>query len=271
MNLKKLEKDLEDELVKANIVLNEEVMEFLKGYDGIFSEILKENAEISRRTGLPLCQDTGIVEFFVLMNEKFKLDFDIHSLLKRAVEKVYRENPFRYSIVNDPLFERKNTMSNTPPIVHILRTDGENEIRFLIKGGGSENLSTLFMMNPTSNEEELIRRVVDHIRENGAKSCPPLHVGIGIGGTSEKAMTLSKLALTREFKERNPDERYANLEMKLLDRINELGIGYQGLGKGITAYSVHIEFFPTHIATLPVAVSVDCYLCRKGKITLETS
>ena len=270
MNLEKLEKMLEEGIIRANTVLDEEVMGFLKEYDGIFSEVLKENARIAEERGLPLCQDTGMVEFFVLINGRFNFDFDIYSMLEDVVRKVYLENPFRYSIVDDPLFDRRNTMSNTPPIVHILPTEGRNEIRFLIKGGGSENLSALFMMNPTSSEDDVIDRVVDHIARYGARSCPPLHVGIGIGGTSEKAMVLSKLALTKGFKERNPDGRYAELEMKLLERLNGLGIGYQGLGSGITVYSVHVEHFPTHIATLPLAISVDCYLCRRGRIVLDS-
>src|SRR5690606_14403455 len=152
---------------------------------------------------------------------------------------------------------------NTPPIIHIFQTKGNNlEIRFLIKGGGSENLSRLYMLRPSSNIEDFKRVIIEHIKENGAKGCPPLHVGIGVGGTSDEAIVLSKLALTKNFKERNIESRYASLEIELIKRLNELKIGFQGLGKGVSVFSVHIEAFPTHIATLPVGISTDCYLCR---------
>jgi len=270
MDLGKLERKLEEELKKANIVLDEDVWSFLENYDGPFSEALKQNAEISKKTGLPLCQDTGIVEFFVLMGKNFRIDpIELEKILKRSVKTVYTTEPFRYSVVADPIFDRRNTLSNSPPVIHFLTTDGESEIRFLIKGGGSENLSALFMMNPTADEEEVMNEIVNHLRKNGANSCPPLHVGVGVGGTSEKAMILSKLALTKKFDERNLDERYAKMEIELAKRMNELGIGYQGLGHGITVYSVHVEYSPTHIATLPVAVSVNCYLCRKGRLILD--
>ncbi|HHV01135.1 MAG TPA: fumarate hydratase, partial [Defluviitoga tunisiensis] len=127
----------------------------------------------------------------------------------------------------------------------------------------------LYMLRPSSNIEDFKRVIIEHIKENGAKGCPPLHVGIGVGGTSDEAIVLSKLALTKNFKERNIESRYASLEIELIKRLNELKIGFQGLGKGVSVFSVHIEAFPTHIATLPVGISTDCYLCRKGVIDIE--
>lgn len=261
---------LKEELVKANIRLNEEVKRIVAEYEGPFSDIIKENYIISEKECLPLCQDTGILEFFVFLGHEVVLEEPIEKTLNSAVEEVYVAYPFRYSIVSDPVFERINTHNNTPVVVHVFQVEGKKlEIRFLVKGGGSENLSTLHMMNPSVGASEIKDFVVEFVKEHGAKACPPLHIGVGIGGTADKALVLSKLALTKDFSERHPDPRYAELEEEILRTVNLLGIGYQGLGHGITAYSVHVEYFPTHIATLPVAVSVDCYLCRKGKIVFE--
>jgi len=257
-------------IVEANVKINEEVREILEKYEGPFSDIIKENYRISKEENLPLCQDTGMVEFFVLLGHEIRLEEPIERTLNRAVEEVYTEYPFRCSVVSDPLFDRINTETNTPTVVHLFQVEGKRlEIRFLVKGGGSENLTMLRMLTPTSGLERIKEIVEEHIRENGAKACPPLHVGVGIGGSADKAVLLSKLALTRSFGERNEDPRYAELERELENELNLLGIGFQGLGKGITVYSVHVEHFPTHIATLPVAVSVDCYLCRKGKVVVE--
>jgi fumarate hydratase subunit alpha len=261
---------LSKSLVEKNCIINEEVKSFVDEYKGPFCEVLKENYKIAQVEGIPLCQDTGVIEFFVFIGYGVRLEEPIIDTLNEIVENVYSQNPFRYSVVKDPLFERKNTQNNTPPIIHIFQTNGNSlEIRFLIKGGGSENLSRLYMMRPSSNIEDFKRVIIEHIKENGAKGCPPLHVGIGVGGTSDEAMILSKLALTKNFKERSIESRYANLEIELIKRLNELKIGFQGLGKGVSVFSVHIEAFPTHIATLPVGISTDCYLCRKGVINIE--
>ncbi len=262
--------ELERELIRSNTSFDPEAFEFLEDYDGPFADLLKENVEVARKTGLPLCQDTGLIEFFVFMGHRCRLEDPIDDILEKAVRKVYREQPYRYSTVEDPLFKRRNRNDNTPPVYHIFSTLGnELEILFLVKGGGSENLSRLYMLNPSTTPERIVDIVVEHIRENGARGCPPLNVGIGIGGSADEAIVLSKMALTMPFKERNPMREYAELEEKTLREINSLGIGYQGLGVGITAYSVHIKEFPTHIATLPLAISVDCYLSRKGKIVIE--
>ncbi|PLV59517.1 fumarate hydratase [Thermotoga sp. KOL6] len=264
-------KKVKEALVDANTKINREVETFLERYEGPFSDIIKENFRISKEEKLPLCQDTGLVEFFVFAGHKLAFEKPIEDILNKAVEEVYTEFPFRYSVVSDPLFDRINTNTNTPAVVHLFHVPGKKlEIRFLVKGGGSENLALLRMLNPSSSVIEVKELIIEHIRNNGAKACPPLHVGIGIGGSAEKAVLLSKLALTKDFKERNKDPRYAKLEEELERELNLLGIGFQGLGKGPTVYSVHVECFPTHIATLPVAISVDCYLCRKGKVIIES-
>ncbi|PIJ63309.1 fumarate hydratase [Mesotoga sp. H07.pep.5.3] len=261
---------IEEALVKANTILDNRARAFLNDYTGPFSAILRENAVISEESGLPLCQDTGFIEFFVFMGHEVILERPISEILDRAVRNVYSSNPYRYSVVADPFHHRENTGDNTPSVVHtFIQTGKRLEIRFLVKGGGSENLSRLFMLNPTITQQELVDTIVHSVLENGARGCPPLKIGIGIGGSSEKSMILSKLALTREINAANPDPYYAMLEERLLREINNLGIGFQGLGKGITAYSVSIETAPTHIATLPVSLAVDCYLCRRGVVVFE--
>jgi len=261
---------VERALIKANTEMNPEILSLLESYEGPFSDTLKENASIARKTGLPICQDTGFVEFFIFLGNEVRLEEPVDRILDSVVRKVYSERPYRYSMVRDPLFERENTGDNTPSICHISPVIGRTlEIRFLVKGGGSENLSRLFMLSPTATPDEIAETIVNSIREGGARGCPPLKIGIGIGGSSEKAMLLAKFALTREFGERNERDSYAALEERILREVNDLKFGYQGLGKGITAYSVHIETFPTHIAVLPVGLAVDCYISRRGRVTIE--
>lgn len=255
-------------LLEANVSLNSEVMEILEKYSDLeVTKYLLQNVEISSTERLPLCQDTGIVEFFVELGNEVILERSISSILNEAVGEAYKDFYFRYSIVSDPLFERKNTFSNIPCVVNLDHVDGDKlKINFLVKGGGSENLTTLKMFSPSASEKDVEEFVLNHIRLNGGKACPPLHVGIGIGGTAEKALLLSKKALLKSFEERNGDIRYKELEERLFERLNDLAIGFQALKLGPTVLSVNIETFPTHIATLPVAVSVNCYLCRKGVV-----
>ncbi len=263
----KLKDSLRKELVKANTHVDDLIWKNLLSYDGPFAEFLRKNVEVAKRTGLPLCQDTGMVEFFVFVPPNVVLR-DLTSTLNEIVREVYSSNPFRYGVVSDPLFKRQNTKDNTPAIIHIIQWELESmQIRFLVKGGGSENLSRLFMFVPTSGKQIIVDKVVQHIAENGWNACPPLKIGIGIGGSSEQAMLLSKVALTED--KPSQEEKYAELEREIFEKINQLHIGYQGLGHGITCYAVRVLHAPTHIATLPVGVSVDCYLCRRGIIDVE--
>ncbi|BBE30203.1 fumarate hydratase [Tepiditoga spiralis] len=270
VDLNSIKNELIEAIKNANVLINSKVKEKVDNYSGLFCNTLKENYSVSKDTGMPLCQDTGMVEFFVFVGKDLCFNENINDFLNNCVEEVYTKNPFRYSTVNDPLFERKNLNNNTPAIVHLFQTnDSTLKIKFLIKGGGSENNTALFMLKPSSTKEDVVEIVKSFIKENGAKSCPPLHVGIGVGGSSDKAIILSKMALLKDFNERNSNELYANLENKLIKELNELKIGFQGLGKGSSVHSVHINYFPTHIATLPLAISVDCYLCRKGEVCFE--
>lgn len=261
---------ISQKIIEANSVMREEVKRRIDQYKGPFHEILRKNAEVAKMKDLPLCQDTGFVEFFIFVPHNVVFEKPLQQSCDEAVLKVYSSKPYRYSIVSDPLYDRKNTRTNTPSICHIFQwSESKLQIRFLIKGGGSENLTTLFMMNPTINEEELLDKVIDHVARHGSKSCPPLRLGIGIGGSADKALLLSKLALTYGFNEKNNDERYAELEEKMLQRLNRLRIGFQGLGIGPSVFSVRILYAPTHIANLPVAVSFDCYLSRIGVVEIE--
>jgi len=261
---------LTEEIKKANEIINYRSENFIKNYTGPFDSEIRENIKIAREKQLPLCQDTGMIEFFVFLPKNINIDFDIEDMLNRSVYNAYKENYYRYSTVKDPLFERVNSKDNCPPVIHYMFHDKKNlEIKFLVKGGGSENLTSLFMLKPSSDKETVKKTIIDYIKENGARGCPPLNIGIGIGGTSDKALMLSKLALTYDFDERNEKREYAEFETELTEELNRLKIGFQGLGRGISVYSVHIKQYPTHIAILPVAVSVDCYLVRKGSVTLE--
>lgn len=261
---------LTTEIKKANEIINDEAKIFIDDYEGPFSEEIKNNILIAESKGLPLCQDTGIIEFFVFLPKFFNISFDIEKLLNDVVLYVYKNNFYRYSTVKDPLFERVNLGNNSPSIVHYMFHDKKFiEIRFLVKGGGSENLSALFMLKPTSSKEDIKKIICDYIKNNGMRGCPPLNIGIGIGGSSDKAVVLSKLALTYDFNNRNDNIFYSDFEKELIEDLNDLKIGFQGLGSGRSVYSVHINYFPTHIAVLPLAISIDCYLVRKGCVRVE--
>jgi len=261
---------VKQELVKANTTLKPECEKIVRDYNSLFSDVIKENIDVASETGMPLCQDTGVVEFFCFKGVAFNIGEPLEWILGRAVKEVYAENPFRLSTVSDPLFERKNRMDNSPPMVHIFEKPGNTlEIRYMVKGGGSENLSSLMMMKPPATPDQLKTNVIHHIKEHGGKACPPLKVGIGIGGASEQALMLSKLALTEEIGTHHQDQRYRELEANIYEGINELKIGFQGLGNGLSVYNVRIIDLPVHIATLPVGLSVDCYLCRSGRVSFE--
>ncbi len=270
MTTEQIKQEIKEAIRKANLEINPEVKPYIDAYDGTFSAVLKENCKVASEKGLPLCQDTGLLEFFCWKGRELVLDRTLQTLLDEAVADVYTSNPFRYSSVGDPLFDRTNRLNDTPAMVHIFETEGADlRIKFLIKGGGSENLSRLYMMSPSATPEEIKNKIVEHIEEAGARSCPPLKIGVGLGGTSEKAMLLSKLALTESIHARHADARYVALEKETETAINALHVGFQGLGTGISCYNVRIMDCETHIATLPLAISVDCYICRTGEVIFQ--
>lgn len=226
-------------------------------------ELLLENIEIAGSEQIPLCQDTGFAVFFVEWGQEVHLTGGtLEDAINEGVRKGYREGCLRKSIVADPL-NRVNTGDNTPAVIHLSLVPGDRvKIAFAPKGGGSENMSALKMLKPFDGVEGVIDFVVSQVKEAGPNPCPPVVVGVGLGGTFDKVAVMAKKALFRPLGQPHPEPFYADLERKILEKINDLGIGPQGFGGRITALAVHIETFPAHIASLPVAVNLNCHAAR---------
>jgi len=221
-----------------------------------------ENYNISDKEGLPICQDTGVACVFVKIGQDVHVDGDLGEAINEGVRLGYSEGYLRKSVVRDPL-ERINTGDNTPAMIYYDIVPGDKiEITVAPKGFGSENMSKIAMLRPSDGVDGVIDFVCKTVEAAGPNPCPPIVVGVGIGGTFDKAAYLAKLALTRNVYEPNPDPYYANLEKILLEKINALGIGPQGFGGRTTALAVNIEKMPTHIAGLPVAVNINCHVTR---------
>jgi fumarate hydratase subunit alpha len=230
---------------------------------------LLENYAIGRNESIPICQDTGTVVFFIELGEELCITGgSLTDVLNEAVREVWQEQYYRASIVKDPLFNRINTQDNTPAIIHTELVKGDKlTIRMALKGGGAENMSTLKMLKPSDGTEGIKKFVLDTTIKAGGNPCPPLIVGIGIGGNFETCALLAKKALLRDFGTPNPAKAWAELEAKLLQAINETGIGQQGMGGKTTALAVQIETAPCHIASLPVAINLNCHAHRHTIIT----
>ena len=234
-------------------------------------EILRQlirNAEIARSHHSPICQDTGMAVLFAEIGQDVHFTGgDLNAAIEEGVRQAYHDGCFRASVL-DPL-GRKNTGDNTPAIVHYSIIPGESvRLTAAPKGFGSENMSALKCFAPSVGEEGVKDFVVETVRLAGANPCPPVIVGVGIGGTAEKAMLLAKHSLTRDAGTHSPDPHLKEMEEELLERINRLGIGPGGLGGRVTALAVHIEQFPTHIASLPAAVNMQCHAARHKSCTL---
>nr|WP_307760057.1 fumarate hydratase [uncultured Peptostreptococcus sp.] len=231
-------------------------------------DILIENAQIAKETKKPLCQDTGMAVFFVKIGQNLHIEGDnITDAINKGVSRAYTEGHLRKSVVTP--IDRKNTKDNTPAIIHYDIVDGENlEIEYAAKGFGSENMSRMKMLKPSDGLEGIKEFILDTVYKAGPNPCPPIVVGVGIGGTVDKCAQIAKKALFREIGEHSGDEFIKNLEEEMLEKVNELGIGVQGLGGSTTALAVNIESFPTHIAGLPVVVNINCHSSRHKKIVL---
>ena len=226
-------------------------------------DVLVENAQLARREGVPICQDTGVAVYFVDLGSEVVLKGDLYEALRRGTELGYTRGYLRMSIAQEPLFERQNTKTNGPPVVHVRLVPGETlRITLAPKGGGSENMSALAMLKPADGKAGVVDFIVNTVRNAGGNPCPPIVVGVGVGGNFEMAPMLAKRALLRTLGEPNPDPRYAAFEAELLELINKTGIGPQGLGGRVTALAVHVEFAQCHIASLPVAVNLNCHAAR---------
>lgn len=228
-------------------------------------EVLKqilENHRIAREEGVPACQDTGVAMVFLELGQDVHLvGGDLYEAINEGVRQGYTEGYLRKSLVNDPLFKRVNTGDNTPAVICVDIVPGANlKITVAPKGGGAENMSGLAMLAPAAGVEGVREFVVDRVRKAGSNPCPPIVVGVGIGGTFDRVALLAKKALLRPAGSRNPDPMYAELERELLAEINKLGIGPQGFGGRTTALAVNIETAPCHIASLPVAVNTNCHV-----------
>lgn len=224
---------------------------------------LKENMQAAREMDIPVCQDTGMAVVFAEIGQDVHLvGGSFEKAVNDGVARGYTEGYLRCSVVADPL-RRVNTGNNTPAVIHTRIVDGDKiKITVAPKGFGSENMSCLKMLTPSATRESIIDFVVEAVKTAGGNPCPPMVVGVGIGGTFEQCALLAKTALCRNVSEKNPDEYYSSMEAEMLEKINQLNIGPQGFGGKTTALSVAIEARSTHIAGLPVAVNIGCHVTR---------
>jgi len=261
--------------IDANCLLGDDVVQAFK--DGLQIEEspagkdilnqLLDNEQIARKEMMPICQDTGWAVIWVEMGSGVRIQGgELYDAIQQGVAKGYKDGYLRKSIVKDPL-RRENTKDNTPAIIHTDVVAGDGlEIAVQPKGGGSENMSEVKMLSAADGAEGIKKFVVDRVARSKANPCPPVIVGVGIGGTFEKCAMLAKHSLLREVGSVHPDPFYAAMEKELLERINRLGIGPQGLGGRVTALAVFIEAFPCHIATMPCAVNINCHAARHKQV-----
>jgi fumarate hydratase subunit alpha len=223
-----------------------------------------ENAEIAVQEGIPLCQDTGVAVVFLELGQEVHITGgNLYAAVNEGVRRGYDKGYLRKSMVFEPYGARTNTRDNTPAVIHTDIVPGDRlTITAMPKGGGAENMTRLKMLTPAAGREGVIGAVVETVAKAGSNPCPPVIVGVGIGGTAEKALLLAKKALLRKVGEVNNDPGVAGLEKEILDRVNKLGIGAMGYGGRVTALAVHVEMFPSHIASLPVAVNLQCHSAR---------
>ena len=230
--------------------------------------LILENAEIAKQKEIPICQDTGMAIVYIEIGNKVVVDGDIYQAVNAGIAKATEKYYLRASIVADPL-NRINTNNNSPAITYIKITEGDKlRITVMPKGFGSENMSFLKMFLPTASKVDIMKYVVECVKQAGANPCPPIIVGVGIGGTSDYAMFLAKKSLLRGTNIPSIHPYYANMEKELLNKINETNIGVQGFGGKHTALSVNIKPYPTHIAGLPVAVTIGCHVCRHASMEI---
>ena len=276
ISLAKVRDTIKTMVQKANFELQEDVLDVIKNMEEkeespagkeVFKQIL-DNVKIARDEKLGLCQDTGLAVFFVELGEDVELQKDggLGSLSEAITEGTragYEEGYLRKSVVEDPI-RRKNTGDNTPAYIHWELVPGDAfKVTFIAKGGGAENMSAVRMFAPAAGMEGVENFVVETADKGGSNPCPPIVVGVGVGGNFEYSALLAKKALLRRpLGSHNSDPFYADMERRLLERINNLGIGPQGMGGRITALAVHIEAFPCHIASMPAAVNIQCHSHR---------
>ncbi len=279
VKLNEIEESVRKLFLEANIVLPDDVLNALRDASTkeespigieIFDDILK-NAYLAKEEGMPICQDTGLAVVFVELGQEVQFEGNgtIIDAINSGVRKAYTEGYFRASVLADPVKRAPNTKDNTPAVVWVEIVPGDRvKIIAVPKGGGSENMSKIKMLKPADGVDGIKRFVLETVEQAGSNPCPPIVVGVGIGGTFEKCAYLAKKALLRKIGEHHPDPFYAQLEKEILTEINKTGIGPMGLGGRITAISVNIETYPCHIASLPVAVNINCHAARHKEIII---
>ena len=229
-----------------------------------------ENVEVAGKEQIPLCQDTGAAVVMLELGQEVHITSgDLYTAVNEGVRQGYDKGYLRKSIVSQPCFARVNTRDNTPAMIHTDIVPGDRlKISVLPKGGGSENCSRLTVLTPAKGRQGVVDFVIDLVDEVGSNPCPPVIIGVGIGGTADKAMFIAKKALLRKVGEPSPDPEVADLEREILGRVNNLGIGVMGYGGTVTALAVHAETFPCHIANMPVAVNMQCWCARREEVIL---
>lgn len=277
INVSEITKAIRKLCIDANYYLSDDIRKKIKeAYDNETFDIAKGvldkliiNADIARDENVPMCQDTGAACVFIEIGQEVHITGgSLEDAINQGVREGYEDGYLRKSIVIDPL-NRVNTKDNTPAMIYYDITTGEGlKIKVSPKGFGSENMSKIKMLKPSDGVEGVKKFILEVVKEAGPNPCPPIIVGVGIGGTFDKAALLAKKSLLRPVTERNSNPFYAELERELLDKINKLGIGPQGFGGRTTALSVNIEYFPTHIAGLPVAVNMSCHATRHSEVEL---
>jgi len=263
---------------KANFELGDDVLQALEQARRVEESPLArdaldkliENAAIAREERLPLCQDCGTAVVFLEVGQEVHIaGGDLDTAIAEGVCQGYDKGYLRKSIVKQPFSKRTNTGDNTPPVIHTKIVPGDRlKIAVMSKGSGAENMSRLAMLKPGAGSEGIVETVVKTVSDAGSNPCPPIIIGLGIGGTAEKAMLMAKEALLRETGKPNPDQEVASLEKEILTEVNKLGIGALGLGGTVTALAVHAEAAPTHIASLPLAVNLQCHSARHREVIL---
>jgi len=264
--------------IKANYELPEDVVLAFRGAlereeSELGREVLRQillNAEEAKREGMAYCQDTGVAVVFVEIGQEVHIMGGyLIDAINEGVRQAYKEGYLRASMVWDPVFERKNTKDNTPAVIHTFIVPGDKlRITFAPKGAGSENTSRLAMLKPADGWEGVKRFVLETVKNAGPNACPPLTVGVGIGGNFEYCALLAKKALLRPVGERSQDPVARRIEEELIEDINKLGLGPMGFGGTTTAVDVKVELYPCHIASLPVAVNIQCHASRHAHIEL---
>lgn len=277
LDLRKVTDEVERMCIEGNYFIGKDVLDKIKeAYVKEESEVGKnilgqiiENDEIAANEQVPMCQDTGIVVVFLEIGTEVRIPGDIYEAVNEGIRRGYEKGYLRKSVVKDPL-DRVNTKDNTPAIIHTTLVPGSDKVKIIVapKGGGSENMSVLKMLKPSDGIEGIKKLVIETIKNAGGNPCPPIIVGVGIGGNFEKAAILAKKAILRDINDKSSSPINAKLEEELLELINKTGVGPLGLGGRTTALAVKVETYPCHIAALPVAINLNCHAARHKEVEL---